>query len=127
MLGSTSTVKPVFSGHSKIDKTKILMTNGSLMKVESIAECSKGSILQYFGPAVNDKDSLQRGSNGFIKEKTILFQGSRGGPTFPRGGSNFFQGGGGVGGVQMLISIETHITCGSGPLISPLDPHMITL
>ena len=35
----------------KIDKTKILMTNGSLMKVESIVECSKGSpwsILQYF-------------------------------------------------------------------------------
>ena len=26
----------------------ILMTTGSLMKVESIAECSKGSILQYF-------------------------------------------------------------------------------
>ena len=25
------TVKPVLSGHSKIDKTKILMTNGSLM------------------------------------------------------------------------------------------------
>ena len=35
------------SGHSKkIDKTKSLMTNGSLMKVESIAEC--WSILQYF-------------------------------------------------------------------------------
>ena len=32
--------KPVLSGHSKIDKTKILMTYGSLMKVESIAECS---------------------------------------------------------------------------------------
>ena len=32
------TVKPVFSGHPKIVKTKILMTNGSLMKVESIAE-----------------------------------------------------------------------------------------
>ena len=31
-------VKPVLSGHSKIDKTKVLMTNGSLMKVESIAE-----------------------------------------------------------------------------------------
>ena len=44
----SSTVKPVLSGRSKIDKTKILMTNGSLMKVESIAECSKGSILQYF-------------------------------------------------------------------------------
>ena len=34
------TVKPVLNGHSNIDKTKILMTNGSLMKVESIAECS---------------------------------------------------------------------------------------
>ena len=31
------TVKPVLSGHSKIDQTKVLMTNGSLMKVESIA------------------------------------------------------------------------------------------
>ena len=42
------TVKPVLSGHSTIDKTKILKTNGSLMKVKIIAECSKGSILQYF-------------------------------------------------------------------------------
>ena len=42
------TVKPVLSGHSKIDKTKVLMANGSLMKVESIAECSPWSILQYF-------------------------------------------------------------------------------
>ena len=42
------TVKPVLSGHSKKDKTKILMTNGRLMKVESIAECSLWSILQYF-------------------------------------------------------------------------------
>ena len=53
--------------------------------------------------------SLQRGSNGFIAEKTILilYQGSR-------GGSIIFQGGGGGGdcvklfpgggGVQMLIS-----------------------
>ena len=41
------TVKPVLSGHSKIDKTKILMTNVNLMKVESIAECSPWSILQY--------------------------------------------------------------------------------
>ena len=30
------------------------MTNGSLMKVKSIAECSKGSILQYFWPALSD-------------------------------------------------------------------------
>ena len=31
----------------KKDKTKVLMENGSLMKVESFAECSKGSILKY--------------------------------------------------------------------------------
>ena len=35
-----STVALVKNGHSKIDKTKIFMTNGSLMKVKSIAECS---------------------------------------------------------------------------------------
>ena len=35
-----NTVQPVLSGLSKIDKTKILMTNGSFMKIESIAECS---------------------------------------------------------------------------------------
>ena len=38
-------VKSVLSDHSKIDKTKILMTNGGLMKVENIAECSLWSIL----------------------------------------------------------------------------------
>ena len=32
----------------KIDKTKIFMTNRSLMKVENIAEYSPRSILQYF-------------------------------------------------------------------------------
>ena len=37
-----------------MDKAKILMTNGSLMKVESIAECSSWSILQYFWPALSD-------------------------------------------------------------------------
>ena len=36
-------VKSVLSGQSKNDKIKILMTNGSLMKVESIAECSLGA------------------------------------------------------------------------------------
>ena len=75
--------------------------------------------------------SLQRGPNGFIAEITILilYQGSRGGPLFSRGGgvSNFFQG----GGVQMLISLETHVrTCyfpGGGGIRTPyppLDPHM---
>ena len=44
----TSTVKPVLSGHSKIDKTNVLKTNGSLMKVESIAECSLGAFCNTF-------------------------------------------------------------------------------
>ena len=48
------TVKPVYNGHSKIDKTKILMTNGSSMKVKSFAECSPWSILQYFWPALSN-------------------------------------------------------------------------
>ena len=39
---------------TRLDRTKILMINGSLMKVESIAECSKGSILQYFWPALSN-------------------------------------------------------------------------
>ena len=77
--------------------------------------------------------SLQRGSNGFIAEKTILilYQGSRGGPLFSRGGGvKLFPGGGGV---QMLISIETHVRTlyllfsrGGGVLTPypPLDPHM---
>ena len=50
---------------------------------------------------------------------------------FYRGGSSIFQGGGVQlfpGGVQMLISIKTHITCdfpeGSGPPVPPLDPRM---
>ena len=52
-----------------------------------------------------------------ISKKVVIFQGSRGGPTFSRGG------GGGVqlfpGGSNCFYPIETHITCdfpvGSGP------------
>ena len=55
--GSWHTVPPVLSGHSKLDKTKILMTNDSLMKAKSIAECSSWSILQYFCPALSDNRS----------------------------------------------------------------------
>ena len=51
---ATFTVKPVLSGHSKLDKTKILMSNDGLMKVESIAKCSPWNILQYFRPALSD-------------------------------------------------------------------------
>ena len=35
-----TTVKPVLSGLSKIDKIKVIKTGGSLMQVESIAECN---------------------------------------------------------------------------------------
>ena len=57
-----------------------------------------------------------------ISKKTIIFKGFRGGPTFSRGGGSptFSRG------VQMLISIETHITYdfpgggGSEPPIHPL-------
>ena len=43
-----NTVKPVLSGYSKIDKTKVLKINDSLMKVESIAECSLGAFCNTF-------------------------------------------------------------------------------
>ena len=43
-----STVRPVLSVHSKIDKIKVLNDNGSLMKVESIAECSLGAFCKTF-------------------------------------------------------------------------------
>ena len=43
-----NTVKPDLSGHSKIDKTKVLKTNSSLIKVESIAECSLGAFCNTF-------------------------------------------------------------------------------
>ena len=42
-IDNVDTVKPVFSGHSKIDKTKALKTDGSLMQIKSIAECSFGA------------------------------------------------------------------------------------
>ena len=43
-----NTVKFVLSGHSKKDKTKVLMAIGSLMKVKSIAECSFGAYCNTF-------------------------------------------------------------------------------
>ena len=68
--------------------------------------------------------SLQRGSNGFIADKTMLtlYQGSRGGPLFSRGCVKLFPGGGGV---QMLISLETHVrNCyiPGGTCPDPLSP-----
>ena len=45
---NSATVKPVLSGPSKIDKTKVLKTDGTLMQVESIAECSLGAFCNTF-------------------------------------------------------------------------------
>ena len=54
LMNKNIIVKPVLSGHLKIDITKVLLGNGSLMKVECIAECSPRSILQYIQPALSD-------------------------------------------------------------------------
>ena len=51
----THTEKPVLKGNSKIDTTTVLKTNGSLIKVESIAECSLGAFCNTFGLALSDK------------------------------------------------------------------------
>ena len=76
--------------------------------------------------------SLQRGSNGFIAEKTLLihYQGSKGGPLFSRGGgggwvSNFFQGGPNA---SFIRNPYTHLLFSRGggarTPYPPLDPHM---
>ena len=51
------TVKPVFSGHSKVDKTRVWMTNGSLMKGQKYCRMLHESILHYFWPALRDIQS----------------------------------------------------------------------
>ena len=72
--------------------------------------------------------SLQRASNGFIAEKTILilYQGSRGGPLFSRGVSNFFQGEG--PNANFFRNLCTHLLFSRGEGVQtpypPLDPHM---
>ena len=47
------TVKPVLSGHSKRRLKLVFKIDYPLMQVKSIAECSKGSILQYFRPSLS--------------------------------------------------------------------------
>ena len=46
------TVNPVQYGHSQKDRKLVFKTSHRLMQVKSIAECSKGSILQYFRPSL---------------------------------------------------------------------------
>ena len=54
-------------------QTEVFMTNGSLMKVECIAECSFWSILQYFSPAL--KVHLRHLAVNFLPQYfiTLLF------------------------------------------------------
>ena len=47
------TVKSVQNGNSQKDQKLVFKTNDRLMQVKSIAECSKGSILQYFRPSLS--------------------------------------------------------------------------
>ena len=69
-------------------------------------DCQKTVLTCFFSPQLI-LQFLQRVSNGYFKENYSFpwFQ-RGGGATFAKG-SNFFEG----GGVQMLVSIETHITC----------------
>ena len=72
--------------------------------------------------------SLQRGSNGFIAEKTllILYQGSKGGPLFSRGGDiKLFPG---VGpNASFFRNPYSYLLFSRGDVRTPyppLDPHM---
>ena len=53
------TVKPVYNSHCQKDRKLVYKTNYRLMQVKSIAECSKGSILQYFLPSLSYQLSLR--------------------------------------------------------------------
>ena len=48
------------------------MTNGSLMKVKSIAECSPWSILQYFWPTLSDNCGLENQIVG-LENQIVVF------------------------------------------------------
>ena len=48
-MSGACTVNPILCGHSKIDKTKVLKTDGSLVQVEKIAECSLAAFCNTLG------------------------------------------------------------------------------
>ena len=77
--------------------------------------------------------SLKRGDNGFIAEKTILilYKGSRGCPLFSRGGGGcptFFSGGGGGGpNANFYRNTYMYLLFSRGSVRTPyppLDPHV---
>ena len=56
---SLVSLKPVYNGHSQKDQKMVFQTDYRLLQVKSIAECSKGSILQYFQPSLSYQLSLR--------------------------------------------------------------------
>ena len=63
-------------------------------------------------------------SNGQFQRNLSFFKVPKGVQHFPGGGVQLFPGG-----FNCLFPIENHITCdfpgGSGPPVSPLDPHLV--
>ena len=53
-----NTVQPVYNGHSQKRQKLVFKLNYRLMQVKNIAECSKGSILQYFRPSLSYHSSF---------------------------------------------------------------------
>ena len=56
---TNGTVKPVYNGHSQKHQKLVFKPNYRLMQVKSIAECSKGSILQYFWSSLSYVSSFR--------------------------------------------------------------------
>ena len=52
-LPKYSKILASLNGHSKKDRKLVFNTNYRLMQVKSIAECSNGSIVQYFRPSLS--------------------------------------------------------------------------
>ena len=59
VYGNNYTAKPVENGHSQKDHKLVFKTNYRLMQFKSIAECSNGSILQYFRPVLSNHLSFR--------------------------------------------------------------------
>ena len=77
-LNKNITVKPVLSGHQKRRPKMGFKTDYRLMQVKSIAECSKGSILQYFRPSLSYHLSLRfllcLFLNGRLRQVLLYYQ-----------------------------------------------------
>ena len=59
VAGSFKYSKTCLKGHYQKDQRMVFNTSYRLMQVKSIAECSKGSILQYFRPSLSYHLSLR--------------------------------------------------------------------